>query len=83
MASPFCRWLTAVLHDCVTSSDSTLVVKFADDATVAGLLHNNDESVCRQQVENLVEWCSQNNLELNVSKTKRIIVDFRTNKPAT
>ena len=59
----------------------TLVVTFADATTVAGLIHNSDESVHRQQVENLVEWCSQNNLELNVSKTKEIIVDVRTNKP--
>ena len=32
-------------------------------------------------MENLVEWCSQNNLELNVSRTKEIILDFRTIQP--
>ena len=68
-------------HDCVSSSASALVVKFADDTTVAGLIHNNDESVYRQQVESLVEWCSRNNLELNVSKTKDITVPFPTTQP--
>ena len=27
--------------------------------------------------ERLVDWCDANNLELNVSKTKEVIVDFR------
>ena len=28
----------------------------------------------------LISWCSENNLELNVNKTKQIIVDFRRKK---
>ena len=27
--------------------------------------------------ENLVKWCDDNNLSLNVSKTKEIVIDFR------
>ena len=29
----------------------------------------------------MVDWCDDNNLELNVSKTKEMIIDFRKNKP--
>lgn len=31
----------------------------------------------RQEIGNRVGWCRDNNLELNVDKTKEIIVDFR------
>ena len=30
----------------------------------------------RSRISKLVDWCSANNLELNVSKTNEIIVDF-------
>ena len=45
-----------------------------------GLITNSDESECRDQVNKLINWCGENNLELNVSKTKEIIVDFRRKK---
>ena len=65
-------------HDCLSLYDNCMVVKFADDTTVAGLIRNS-ESEYRNQVSALVEWCSENDLELNVKKTKEIIVDFRRN----
>jgi hypothetical protein len=36
------------------------------------------------EVRNLAVWCQDNNLSLNVSKTKELIVDYRkrwTNRP--
>ena len=46
---------------------------------MAGLIHNCDERAYRDQFQKLVELCTLNNLELNVSKTKEII-DFRTTR---
>ncbi len=41
----------------------------------------NNETTYRKEVSHLVEWCNTNNLELNVSKTKEIVVDFcKTNE---
>ena len=60
-----------------SSPDSTLIIKFADDTTLSGLISDNDESSYRNEVNRLVEWCSQNNLVLNVAKTKEMIIDFR------
>ncbi|KAI3353495.1 hypothetical protein L3Q82_019286 [Scortum barcoo] len=54
-----------------------LIVKFADDTAVVGQIANNDESDYRQEVEHLEGWCRQNNLCINVKKTKEMIVDFR------
>ena len=56
------------------------MVKFADDTTVDGLIHNSDERAYRDGVQELVEWFKMNNLELNVAKTKEIIIDFRTTR---
>ncbi len=49
---------------------------FADDTTVVGLISNRDETNYRSEVSRLAGWCSDNNLSLNVEKTKEIVVDF-------
>ncbi|KAI3369211.1 hypothetical protein L3Q82_007452 [Scortum barcoo] len=66
----FERLVMAHIKDCV---DAT----FADDTAVVGRIANNDESDYRQEVEHLEGWCRQNNLCINVKKTKEMIVDFR------
>ncbi|KAL3042228.1 hypothetical protein OYC64_020217 [Pagothenia borchgrevinki] len=49
----------------------------ADDTTVIGQITDGDETAYREEVENLTSWCQDNNLHLNVSKTKELIVDYR------
>ncbi len=56
---------------------SNRFIKFADDTTVVGLISNRDETNYRSEVSRLAGWCSDNNLSLNVEKTKEIVVDFR------
>ena len=63
-------------HECVAQHVSNSIIKFADVTTV-GLITNNDETSYREEVRALVEWCQENNLSLNVNKTKELIVDFR------
>ncbi|KAI4899819.1 hypothetical protein NFI96_005030 [Prochilodus magdalenae] len=38
---------------------------------------NDDEGPYREEVKLLTEWCAANNISLNVSKTKELIIDFR------
>ena len=64
-------------HDCVNKHDSNTIIKFADDTTVVGLITDNDETAYREVVRELAVWCQDNNLSLNVSKTKELIVDYR------
>ena len=68
---------TLLTHDCTPKHNTNIFVKFADDTTVVGLIHNNDESSYRDEVNQLTTWCGDNNLTLNVEKTKEIVVDFR------
>uniref|UniRef100_A0A673ZE27 Reverse transcriptase domain-containing protein n=1 Tax=Salmo trutta TaxID=8032 RepID=A0A673ZE27_SALTR len=64
-------------HDCMARHDSNTTIKFADDTTVVGLITDNDETAYREEVRDLAGWCQNNNLPLNITKTKEMIVDYR------
>jgi hypothetical protein len=38
---------------------------------------DNDETAYREVVKDLAVWCQDNNLSLNVIKTKEMIMDYR------
>ena len=62
-------------HDCMARHDSN-TIKFADGKTVVGLITDNDDTAYREEVRDLAGWCQNNNLSLNMIKTKEMIVDY-------
>ena len=68
---------TVYTFDCRSMTQKCPLIKFVDDTAMAGLIGKGDESEFRSQVNNVVDYCDRNYLELNVSKTKEMIVDFR------
>ncbi|KAK3574279.1 hypothetical protein QTP86_004378 [Hemibagrus guttatus] len=66
---------TLLTHDCAAMHSSNHI---ADDTTVVGLISKNDESAYREEVQRLTAWCKDNNLSLNVEKTKEMVVDLRS-----
>jgi hypothetical protein len=58
-------------HDCVAKHNSNTIINFADDTTVIGLITDNDETAYREEVRDLAVWCQDNNLSLNMTKTKK------------
>ncbi len=64
-------------HDCTAAHSSNVIVKFADDTTVIGLITDNDETAYREEVSTLTKWCQENHLSLNIDKTKELVVDYR------
>ena len=44
---------------------------------MVGLIPDNDETAYREEVRDLAVKCQDNNLSLNVIKTKMMIVDYR------
>ncbi|KAK1799542.1 hypothetical protein P4O66_000369 [Electrophorus voltai] len=62
-------------YDCAATSSSTIIVKFADDTVVVGLISDNDERAYLEEIKHLENWCQENNFLLNISKTKELIVD--------
>ena len=68
------RLYSLYTYDCAAKFPSNSIFKFDDDTTVVGRISNNDE------IENLVNWFGNNNLSLNINKTKEIVIDFRKRK---
>ncbi|KAK3541241.1 hypothetical protein QTP86_016913 [Hemibagrus guttatus] len=54
----------------------------SDDTTVVGQISNNSESANREEIHSLSALCSMNNLTLNATKIKELIVDFRKSNSA-
>ncbi|KAK3562969.1 hypothetical protein QTP86_012586 [Hemibagrus guttatus] len=61
-------------QDPMAYQNVSTIVKFADDITV---IFGGDESAYRDEVEQLTVWCRENNLLLNTSKTKELVIDYR------
>ncbi len=80
--------LSAVLFivytaDCRSLSNH-VIVKYADDTVIVGLISNkDDENDYVSEVDRFVNWCDQNFLNLNVKKTKEMIVNFSKSPQAT
>ncbi len=64
-------------HGCIATHSSNVIVKFADDAMVIGLITDNGETAYREEVSTLTKWCQENHLSLNIDKIKELVVDFR------
>ena len=43
---------------------------------MVGLITDDDETAYRE-MSDLAVWCQDNNLSLNIGKTKELIVDYR------
>ncbi len=71
---------TLYTHDCTPTHSSNIIIKFVDDTTVVGLISGGDETAYRDEVEQLSMWCIENNLALNMTKTKELIIDCRRKK---
>ena len=70
---------TVYTSDCRSSVDECPLVKFADGTATAGLISKDDDSAFISQVHSFVQYCEDNYLELNVTKTKEMVIDFRKN----
>ncbi|KAG5274935.1 hypothetical protein AALO_G00141800 [Alosa alosa] len=72
--------LSPVLFTLYTSdfcyTESCHMQKFSDDTAIVGCIRNGQEEEYRSLVEDFVQWCKLNHLQLNTSKTKEMVVDF-------
>lgn len=65
-------------YDCSPIYPSNTIVKFADDTAVVVQIHNNNETAYRDDIQILIQWCCNNNLDLKTSRTSEIIIDSWT-----
>ena len=70
---------TIYTDDCRSGIERVKIIKFADDTAILGLLDNALESFSSfvDEIDRFVAWCARHSLQLNVSKTKDMIFDFR------
>ena len=52
-------------------------IKYADDAAMVGLISNDDETLYTSDIERFVNCCDDDGLNLNVGKTKEMVIDLR------
>ncbi|PIK52324.1 orf2 [Apostichopus japonicus] len=70
---------TLYTSDCRSQEKICPIIKFADDTAMAGLIRGNDDGAYLCQLQSFVDYCDSNFLQLNISKTKEMIIDFRRN----
>ena len=63
--------------DCRSARDSCIVDKYADDTCLMGLIVNDNDTDYVHEINSFVDWCDNNFLQLNVGKTKEMVIDFR------
>ncbi|KAI4887201.1 hypothetical protein NFI96_031265, partial [Prochilodus magdalenae] len=63
--------------DFMYSSPNCHLQKFSDDSAIVGLITNEEDSEYRELIQDFVDWCLQNHLQINAGKTKELVVDFR------
>ncbi|TWW81235.1 hypothetical protein D4764_01G0010500 [Takifugu flavidus] len=59
------------------SSSSCPLQKFSDDSAAVGLITDGDDTEYRGLIQDFVDWSLRNNLRINASKTKELVVYLR------
>lgn len=76
-----CVWAPSCSHYWhTTAQQNTSAVKFwnLQSTAAVGCIKKDDQSMYRQEVEHLEDWCRNSNLCINVNKTKEIILNSST-----
>ena len=76
--SPFL--FTLCTSDFRFNSSTCHVRKFSDDSSIISCIIDDNEAEYRSLVESFVWWCDTNHLQLNIRKTKELVVDYRRSK---
>ena len=63
-------------NDCLSHFHNRFIVKYADDSVIVSLL-SDEENSHGQVLDDFLSWCDNAFLQLNVSKTKELCIDFR------
>lgn len=72
---------TLYTSDFYHNTEACHMQKFSDDTVIVACIREGKEGEYRQLVQDFVSWSKQNQLQLNVQKTKEMILDFRKRAP--
>ena len=60
-----------------SDNEEHIIIKYADDTAVVGLMNSKTYDAFHRAVKRFVAQCSDDDLILNVQKTKELVIDFR------
>ncbi|KAI3371908.1 hypothetical protein L3Q82_006781 [Scortum barcoo] len=69
--------LLAWIHNYLTGRSHPATCRSFQMTAIVGCISRDQEEEYRSVVDRFVEWCGLNHLQLNVTKTKELVVDFR------
>ena len=69
-------------NDMRSPNQNSHIIKYADDTVILGLIDNDNKTPYFDTIDYALHWCKANHLDLNVTKTKEMIHDFRHTPPA-
>ena len=61
---------------CQSRYENRTIIKYADDSVIVSRLQDN-ETCHGPIIDDFVTWCEESYLQLNIIKTKEMIIDFR------
>lgn len=70
-----CPHKMLLTRNCTAKSESKLIIKLADDTSVAGLISKSNEAPNREEEVEFVRWSENDNLSPKAAKTKEMVVD--------
>lgn len=76
------KYLTLYTHKCVFNTNDAVIIKYADNTTIVGLIKGGDETAYSETVDSILDYGEENHLILNVGKTRELIVDFHMKAPS-
>ena len=59
---------------------NTIFIKYSDDTAIVDLSNSIPHYI--EEVDRFTTWCKANFLDLNMAKTKELLIDFRKQPPA-
>ena len=72
---------TLYTSDFAYNTETCHIQKFSDDSAIVGCIREGQEGEYRSLVDDFVQWCRHNHLQLNTTKTMEMVIDFRRSQP--
>ena len=66
---------------CYNSEQLCHIQKYEDDTAIIGCIRDDREEEYQRLVGDFAAWCQTNHLQLNTSKGKELVIDFRRSRP--
>ena len=77
---PILRFSVMLNYIQAVDSDSSTLVKFADDLTLSVLVKGIQDQA-PQEVQNILTWTQDNLMTINLTKTKEMVVKGKVERP--